>query len=152
MSVDYRRLKSVTKFDCFPLPRLDEALHAFASATVFSSLNLAMAYHQVPVKQSDVEETDFITHVGLAEIQKMPFGLCNAPSTHLRLMAKVLQGLIGRTSLAYPDDVIVLSKKRSVHAADLPAIFERIRSASLKLKPSRCSLFTDQVLYLGHVI
>ena len=45
MCVDYRRLNNVTKFDCFALPRLDEALDAFAGATVFSSLDLAMAYH-----------------------------------------------------------------------------------------------------------
>ena len=65
MCVDYRRLYSVTKFDCVPLPRLDETLDAFAGATVFSSLDLAMSYHQVPVKPSDVEKTAFITHVGL---------------------------------------------------------------------------------------
>ena len=45
MCVDYRRLNSVPKFDSFPLPRLDEALDAFAGATVFSSLDLAMAYY-----------------------------------------------------------------------------------------------------------
>ena len=95
MCVDYRRLNLVTKFDCFPLPRLDEALDAFAGATVFSCLDLAMAYHQVPVKPSDVEQTAFITHVGLFEMQKMPFGHCNALSTYQRLMAGVLQGLIG---------------------------------------------------------
>ena len=55
MCVDYRRLNYVTKFDCFPLPRLDEALDAFAGATVILSLDLAMAYHQVPVKPADVE-------------------------------------------------------------------------------------------------
>ena len=65
MCVDYRRLNSVTTFDCFPLPRLDEALDAFAGATVFSSLDLAMAYHKVPVKPADVEKTEVITHVGL---------------------------------------------------------------------------------------
>ena len=86
MCVDYRRLNSVTKFDCFPLPRLDEALDAFAGAAVFSSLDLAMAYHQVPVKPADVEKTAFIMHVGLFEMRKMPFGLCNAPSTYQRLM------------------------------------------------------------------
>ena len=152
MCVDYRRLNSVTKFDSFPLPRLDEALDAFAGATVFSSLDLAMAYHQVPVKSSDVEKTAFVTHVGLYEMSKMPFGLCNAPSTYQRLMAGVLRGLIGRICLAYLDDVIVFSKKRSNHIADLSAVLDRIRAAGLKLKPSKCSLFREQVLYLGHVI
>ena len=152
MCVDYRRLNFVTIFDCFPLPRLYEALDAFAGDRVFSSFALAMAYHQVPVKPSDVEKTAFNTHVGLFEMQKMPFGLCDAPSTYQRLMAGVLQGLIGRICLAYLVDVIVFSKKRSEHAADLRAVFDRIRSAGLKLKPSKCSLFADQVLYLGHVI
>ena len=67
-------------------------------------------------------------------------------------MALVLQGLIGRICLAYLDDVIVFSKKRLQHAADLCAAFDRIRSAGLKLKPSKCSLFADHVLYLCHVI
>ena len=56
MCVDYRRLNAVTKFDCFHFPRLDEALDVFACATVLSSLDLAMAYHQVPVKPADVEK------------------------------------------------------------------------------------------------
>ena len=111
-----------------------------------------MAYHQVPVKPSDVEKTAFITHVGFFEMQKMTFGLCNAPSTYQRLMAGVLQRLIGRIRLAYLDDVIVLSNKRSEHAADHRAIFDRISFAGMKLKPAKCSLFADQVLYLGHVI
>ena len=122
MCVDYRRLNSVTKFDCFPLPRLNKALDAFAGATVFSSLDLAMAYHQVPVKLADVEKTAFITHVGLYEMMKMPFGLCNAPSTYHRLMMSVLQGLIGRICLAYLDDVIVFSKRRDEHVNDLRAV------------------------------
>ena len=152
MCVDYRRLNSATKFDSFPLPRLDEALDAFAGATVFSSLDLAMAYHQVPVKPSDVEKTAFVTHLGLFEMLKMPFGLCNAPSTYQRLMSIVLQGLIGRICLAYLDDVIVFSKLVKDHVSDLREVFERIRSACLKLKPSKCALFRDEVLYLGHTI
>ena len=101
---------------------------------MFSSLDLAMAYHQVPVKTVDVEKTAFITHVGLYEMIKMPFGLCNEPSTYQRLMSGVLQGLIGHICLAYLDDVIVFSMKRSNHIDDLRAVLERIRSAGLKLK------------------
>ena len=152
MCVDYRRLNSVTKFDCFPLQRIDEALDAFTGATVFSNLDLAMAYHQVPVKPSNIEKTAFLTHVGLFEMQKMPFGFCNAPLTYQRLIVGVLQGLIGRICLAYLNDVIVFSKKRSEDASDLCAVYDRIRSTGLKRKPSKCSLFADQVLCLDHII
>ena len=152
MCVDYRRLNSVTKFDCFSLPHIDEALDAFAGATVFSSLDLVMAYHQVPLKPADVEKTAFITHVGLYEMLKMPFGLCNAPSTYQRLMISLLQGLIGRICFAYLDDVIVFSKRRDEHENDLRAVLDRICDAGLKLKPAKCKLFCAQVLYLEHVI
>ena len=111
MCVDYRRLKFVTKFECFLLPRLDESFDAFAVTTVFSNFDLAMAYHQVPVKPSDVEKIAFIMHVGLFKMQKRPFDLCNAPSTYQRFMAGVLQRLIGRICHANLHDVIVFSKK-----------------------------------------
>ena len=143
MCVDYRRLNSVTKFDCFPLPRLEENRDEFAGATVFSNLDFAMAYHQMFVKPSDVETTAFITNVGLYVMQKMPFGFCNAPSTYQRLMAGVLQALIGRICLEYLDDVIIVSIKRKEHAGDLRSVFDRIRTVRLKLKPSKCSLFCD---------
>ena len=75
MCVDYRRVNAATKFDCFLLPRLDEVLEAVSGCSVFSSLDLAMAYHQVPVARFDVEKTAFIIHAGLFEMTKMPFGL-----------------------------------------------------------------------------
>ena len=90
MSVDYRRLNSVTKFNCILLPRLNEAFVAFAGATVFSNLDIAMAYYQFFVKPSDIETT-FITHLSLFGMQITPFGLCNAPSTYKQLMARVLR-------------------------------------------------------------
>ena len=152
MCVYYRRLNSITNFDCFPLPPLDEALDAFSGSTVFSSLDLAMAYYQIPVTPADVETTAFITHVGLFEMAKMPFGLCNAPSTYQRLMTSVLQGLIGRIPLAYVDDVIVCFKRRADHIADGQTILDSICDGGLKLKPAKCNLFYEQVLYLGHVI
>ena len=152
MCVDYRRLNSVTKFDCFPLPRRDKALNAIACATVFLSLDLAMAYHQVPVKPADVEKTALITHVNLFDITKMPFGLCNAPSTYKRQIMSVLQGLIGQICLTYLVDVIVFSKRRTEQVNYLRAILDRIRDAGIKLKPARCKLFCNQVLYLWHII
>ena len=150
--VDYRCLNVATKFDCFPLPRLDEVLDVVARCSVFSSYDLAMAYHQVLVAPSDVEKTAFITHAGLVEMTKMPFGLCNAPFTYQRLMSIVLRRLMTRISLAYLDDVIVYSRSHFQHLRDLRAFVERLLVAGLKLEPSKCQLFRDEVLYLDHVV
>ena len=152
MCVDYRRVNAATKFDCFPQPRLDEALDAVAGCSVFSSLDLAMAYHQVPAAPSDFEKTTFITHAGQFEMTKMPFGLCNAPSKYQRLMSIVLRGLMTRKCFASLDDVIVYSRHHSQHLRDLRAVLELLRVAGFKLKPSKCQLSRDKVLYLGHVV
>ena len=152
MCVDYRRINKATKFYCLLLPRLDEALDAFAGFIVFSSLDLTMAYHQVPVAHSDVEQTAFITHVKLYQNVKMPFGLCNASSTFQRLISILLRGLISRICLAYLDYVIVFSRCFTQHLDDLSAVFTRILGANLKLKSLKCQLFRDEVLYLGHII
>ena len=150
MCVDYRRLTSVTRLDSFPIPRLDEALEAFSGSEIFSRIDLAMAYHQVPVEPKDIGKTAFITHAGLYEFVTMPFGLCNAPGTYQRLMNTVLQGLIGHICLAYLDDVIVFSKNPQNHLKDLEQVFKRISDSRLKMKPRKCKFFRDEVLYLGH--
>ena len=82
----------------------------------------------------------------------MPFGLCNALSTYQRLMTSGLHGLIGLICLAYLLDVIVFSKQLSQHVDDLRKVLDRIRSAGLKLKPTKCKLFCDEMFYLKHVI
>ena len=68
------------------------------------------------------------------------------------MMMSVLQGLIGRICLAYLDDFIVIFKLRVEHVNDSRAVLDRNRDAGLKLKPTKCKLFFDQVLYLGHII
>ena len=86
----------------------------------------------------------FSTASGLYAWNVLPFGLCNVPSTFERLMERVLAGL--------RDDVIAFGKtiKESVDRSE--AVLVRLRSAGLKLKPSKCNLFQERVCYLGHVV
>ena len=53
---------------------------------------------------------------------------------------------------AYLDDILVFSKTLPEHLNHLRRVIDRLRSANLKLKPSKCKFVRKEVEYLGHVI
>jgi len=57
-----------------------------------------------------------------------------------------------KTLLIYLDDVIVISPDFDTHVSQLREVFDRLRVAGLKLKPSKCVLLQREVKYLGHVV
>ena len=67
-------------------------------------------------------------------------------------MEFVLAGLQWQTCLVYLDDVIVYGRDFDEHLERLREVFERLRQAGLKLKPSKGFLLRPKVPYLGHVI
>ena len=67
-------------------------------------------------------------------------------------MDAVLAGLTWRTCLSYLDDVIVYAPTWTTHLQRLREVFDRIREAGLKLKPSKFCLARDEVRFLGHVV
>jgi len=54
--------------------------------------------------------------------------------------------------LVYLDDIIVISSDFSTHVYCLREVFDRLRGANFKLKPSKCALLQPEVKYLGHVV
>ncbi len=154
--VDYRELNSVTKSDLFPLPRIDDLLDQLGKSRFFSTLDLASGYWQVQVHPNSMEKTAFITHQGLYEFMVMPFGLKNAPAVFQRLMQQVLRGLNPDDGVpfvsVYLDDILVFSRTFDDHVRHLQLVIERLQSAGLKLKPSKCHFICQTVEYLGHLI
>ena len=98
------------------------------------------------------EKSIFATRGGLWKWKVLPFGLTSAPATFLRLMEKVLHGLPWRTLLLYLDDIIVMAPDFQSYLSRLREVLDRLRTAGLKLKPSKCVLFQSEVCYLGHVV
>jgi transposase InsO family protein len=150
--VDYRKLNDLTKKDVYPLPRIDDCLDALSGSTWFSTFDLRAGYHQVRVAEEDRDKTSFATREGTFQFRKMPFGLSCAGATFQRLMDIVLSGLNHECCLVYLDDIILYSTSVRQHLDRLRLLFERLRRANLKLKPSKCSLLKKEVGFLGHVV
>ena len=137
---DYRRLNSVTRKDAYPLPRVDDALDTLAGSRWFTTLDLLSGYWQVELHPEDKQKSAFTTHEGLLEFNVMPFGLCNAPATFQRLMDSVLAGLQWSSCLVYVDDVVIPGKSFKEHLSNLCNVLSCIRSANLKIHPSKCAV------------
>ena len=82
----------------------------------------------------------------------MPFGLCNAPT----MFQCLIQNMLGELNLTYCiiflDDVIVYGRTEEEHLECLCIVLERFREFNLKLKPSKCSFFQSEIVYLAHHI
>ena len=152
MCLDYRRLNAVTKDVAYSIPHTQDCLDAVAGATLFSTMDITAAYHQIPVAKEDIPKMAFITKYGLYEFITMPFGLKTAPQTYQRLMELALSGLQWTACLIYLDDVIVYGKTFEKHLQRLSLVFQRFRQEGLKLKPGKCHFFETQVTFLGHVL
>ncbi|RXN11109.1 Transposon Ty3-I Gag-Pol poly [Labeo rohita] len=152
MCVDYSQLNSKTRKDAFPLPRIEESLDALAGARWFSTLDLASGYNQVPVAEGDRFKTAFCTPFGLFEYNRMPFGLCNVPSTFQRLMQRLFGDQQCQSVLLYLDDIVVFSSSVAQHLMRLEIVLSRLEQQGLKAKLEKCSFFQKEVRYLGHII
>jgi len=147
---DYRRLNKITVHDAYPMPLISDVLRRLPHATVFSTLDLRKAYHQIPMREADVEKTAVITPIGLFEYLFMPFGLRNAAQTFQRHIDNVLSTF--SCALAYVDDILIGSKDHETHQRDLEEIFQTLNKYGLKLNLEKCTFFKSEVKFLGHLI
>src|ERR1700722_3321998 len=150
--IDYRALNAVTQKDSYPLPLITEALDAMQNCKIFSTIDLASEYWQIPLTKRAKRRSAFVTRSGFYQFLRMPFGSTNAPATFQRMMDLVLSGMNWIYCLVYLDDVMIFSINWETHLIHLEELFKRLRANKLVIKAEKCRFACKELLFLGHII
>ncbi|KAJ8651754.1 hypothetical protein O0I10_012681 [Lichtheimia ornata] len=150
--IDYRQMNSKTVKDAYPLPHLDDLLGSMAGAQIFSTLDAASGYWQIPLAQEAIELSGFVTKYGTYEFTVMPFGLTSAPACFQRTMTSLLGPFISKFAFVFIDDIIIFSSSLQDHVNHLEQVLQVCDQAGLRLKKAKCDFARSYVEYLGHIV
>jgi hypothetical protein len=108
--LDFRHLNAITIKEQFLVPIINEFLDELHQARWFSSLDLCVGFHQIPMEPANCFKTAFQTHIGHYEFRVMSFGLTRAPHTFQKAMNSTLAPLIRKCVLVFFYDILVYSR------------------------------------------
>ena len=109
----------------------------------YASLDLTASENY---KKRIVRRLRFIVIVVFFEFNVMPFGLVNAPSIAIHLIAIALEGL-DKFTVAYFDDIVKYLETLVDHLRHIRQVFEKLQQHDLKLKLKKCSFLKEETKY-----
>lgn len=147
--IDYRALNRITKANHGPIPRADEMFDRIGRSKVNSKLDLKSGFHQIRIREQDIEKTAFMTKYGLFEFLVMPMGLCNAPATFQSLMNSIFGDCIDVFMVVYVDDILIYSGSYEDHLKNLGIVLQRLLYNELYVGAEKAELMTRDTEFLG---
>ena len=148
--IDYRALNKVTRKFAWPMPKVEDIFSKPNGATYFTTLDLRAGYHHIPLDKPSIPKTAFNLPFSKFEYMKVPFGLAHAPAYFQELMTGILKDF--NFTIAYLDNIIIFSKTPQEHLLHIRMVFKKLKSANLSMKKSKCSFFSKEIQYLGHIL
>ena len=148
--IDYRALNKVTRKFTWPMPKVEDIFSKLNRATYFTTLDLYTGYHHIPLDKSSIPKMAFNSPFSKYEYVKVLFRLAQAPAYFQVLMTGILKDF--PFTIAYLDDIIIFSKTPQEHLSHTRMVFEKLKSANLSMKKSKCSFFSKEIQYLCHIL
>nr|GEV72828.1 reverse transcriptase domain-containing protein [Tanacetum cinerariifolium] len=124
------KLNDATRKDHFPLPFMD----------------------QIPIDPQDQEKTTFMCPYGTFAYRRMPFGLCNAPSTFQRCMMAIFHNMIKKTMEVFMDDFSIFRNSFGTCLSHLDKMLKRCEDTNLCLNWEKSHFMVKEGIVLGHKI
>ena len=148
--IDYRALNKVTRKLTWPMPKVVNIFSKLNGATYFTTLDLCAGYHHILLDKASIPKTAFNLHFSKFEYVKVLFRLAQAPAYFQEPMTGIIKNF--PFTIAYLDNIIIFSKTPQEHLSHICMVFKKLKLANLLMKKSKCSVFSKEIQYLGHIL
>ena len=127
--VDMRMANQAINRVRYPIPTVNDISLDLNGAKYFSKLDLAQAYHQLPLAEESRYITAFSTHVGLYRYKRLAYGINASAEIFQHALQQNLQGIKGVRNIA--DDIIIHGSTRKEHDTALEECLKRLQEKAL---------------------
>ncbi|MBW0581019.1 hypothetical protein O181_120734 [Austropuccinia psidii MF-1] len=150
---DFRVLNTYTVPDRYPIPRIQDTLTQLPKANYITSMDALKGFHQNVLTPKAKKLLRIITHCGMYEYLRMPFGIKNFPSHYEKMMNTIFPtGSSEGWLIIYIDDIIICSDSWSLHLERLAKVLHKIAEVNMKISLKKCNFVFEELKALGHVI
>lgn len=127
------------------MPLIDDVLDAVGGKRLYTTLDLASGYFQVPMSAGSAEKAAFVTPDAhyQPEVVMMMMGLANSPMVFQQMMTKV-KDIIGE-GVAFPfiDDMITAADCYDEQLFNIERILQVLSKAKLTIRLEKCQFFYE---------
>jgi hypothetical protein len=102
-------LNKVTLKNKYPFPRIDDLFDQLRGPRIFSKIDLKSGYHQVRIKDKEINNTALRKRYGHYKFKVVAFGLLNSPTFFMFLMNGVFKEYLDKFVIVFLDDILVYS-------------------------------------------
>ncbi|MBW0511864.1 hypothetical protein O181_051579 [Austropuccinia psidii MF-1] len=135
---DFRALNTYTIPDRYPIPRIHETLTQLSKANFITSMDALKGFHQNVLTPHARKLLRIISHCGIYEYLRMPFGIKNAPSHYQRMMNTIFPHELSEGWLIiYIYDIIICSETWKFHLERPSLVLKNILQVNMKISPKR---------------
>ena len=80
------------------------------------------------------------------------FGLCNAPSSFMRLMNEILRPFLNKFIVVYIDNILDYCTSIEAHLSHFKSSFEKLREQKLYGKMEKCDFLVPSIAFLCNIV
>ncbi|MBW0503251.1 hypothetical protein O181_042966 [Austropuccinia psidii MF-1] len=150
---DFRALNTYTVPDMYLIPRMQETFTQLSKYKYIKFMSALKGFHQKVLTPKTKKLLKIITHCGIYEYLRMPFGIKNEPSHYQRMMNSIFPTELSEGWLIiFIYYIIICSDSLSLNLERLARVLDKVTGVKMKISLKKFYFGFEELEALGHIV